>query len=237
MSTEITKATNITPAEMIMAAVTGQADLDKVEKLLALQERWEANEARKSYARDFASAQAEIEPAIKKLPNKQTNSKYADLAGVIECAQPVYTKYGFSVKFNEGDCPKEGHIRVLAEVQHRLGHFENYHKDVPIDGKGIRGNDNMTQIHGNASSFTYGRRYLMCMIWNIPTQDNDAQVVKEPLITEKQLNQLLDLLAAKDLKEAKLLEYMKLEKLEDMKSSDYMKALQAINAAKNGGAK
>jgi hypothetical protein len=227
----------VSPSEMIMAAVTANTDLDKLQKLMELQFKWESEQARKAYADDFASAQADIEPAVKNLKNKQTNSSYADLSGVIECAQPVYTKYGFSVKFNEGDCPKEGHIRVLAEVQHRLGYSEHYHKDVPIDGKGLRGNENMTQIHGNASSFTYGRRYLMCMIWNIPTADNDGNKTStaEPFINEKQLSQILDLLAAKELPEKGLLEYMKVAKLEDIFAKDYHKAVNAIAVAKKVG--
>ncbi len=37
------------PAEMIRMAVAGNADLEKLEKLLSLQERYEANEAKKAY--------------------------------------------------------------------------------------------------------------------------------------------------------------------------------------------
>ena len=38
-----------TPAFVISQAISSGADLDKLEKLLALQERWEANEAKKAY--------------------------------------------------------------------------------------------------------------------------------------------------------------------------------------------
>ena len=37
------------PSDMIMAAVKGGADLDKLEKLLNLQIKWEGNEAKKAY--------------------------------------------------------------------------------------------------------------------------------------------------------------------------------------------
>src|SRR5258708_5782297 len=38
-----------TPADLLRIAVETGADLDRLEKLMALQERWEANEARKAY--------------------------------------------------------------------------------------------------------------------------------------------------------------------------------------------
>jgi len=181
MKNEIVEKKNmsVSPAELIQQAVQGGADLVKLEKLLELQERWEANEARKEFAKAFARAQANILPVVKKRFNPQTKSKYSELADVIEITQPIYTREGFSVTFNEGESPLPEHVRILADVLHSLGHKQNYHFDVPMDGKGIQGNANMTKIHGKASSTSYGRRYLMCMIWNIPTQDNDAQGVEK----------------------------------------------------------
>ena len=31
----------------------------------------------------------------------------------------------------------------------------------------------MTQVHGVGSAFSYGRRYLTCLVFNIPTGDDD----------------------------------------------------------------
>ncbi len=229
METEIVKQT---PAEMIMAAVTANTDLDKLKGLLDLQIQWEANEARKEFAKAFANAQANILPVVKKKLNKQTNSKYEDLADIIEITQPIYTREGFSVTFNEGDSPKDNHARITADVLHRLGHKEQYRLDIPLDGVGIKGNANMTAIHGKASAMQYGRRYLMRMIWNIPTSDSDGKISEQPVINEKQLHGLRDQLIAKELPEGKLCEFLKIETLEECKATDYMKASQAINVAK-----
>lgn len=222
----------ITPMQMILSAVQNSSDLEKVEKLLALQERWEANEARKAYAKAFSIAQANILPVVKKKFNNQTKSNYADLANIIETAQPIYTKEGFSVTFNEGDCLKEGHARILADVLHCKGHKEQYHLDIPLDGTGIKGNANMTPIHGKASAVSYGKKYLMCMIWNIPTADDDGNKGSGKLktINEKQLSTLLDLLCAKELTESGLIRFLKIDKLEDLPESRYMEAVAAINA-------
>ena len=169
------------PAAMIQLAIAGKADLDKLEKLLELQERWEANEARKVFASSFTLAQAEIECVVKKEINPQTHSKYASLEDIITSANPIYTRQGFSVIFHEGETTKPDHIRICADVLHAAGHKEPYYYDVPMDGKGIKGNANMTGIHAKASSTSYARRYLMCLIWNIPTgDDNDGNTAHAP---------------------------------------------------------
>ncbi len=149
-------------------------DTDQMSKMLEIAERLKATAAKEAYAVDFAVVQANIDGAVKTARNPQTGSMYAKLEGVIEASKPAYTAQGFSVVFYEGVTEVEGHIRVCADVLHRDGHKEPYHYDVPLGGVGIAGKVNMTAIHAKATSVTYGRRYLLCMIWNIPTQDDDG---------------------------------------------------------------
>ena len=224
---------DVSPAEMIKQAVAGGADLDKLEKLLQLQEKWEANQARKAFAASFAEAQKNILSVTKTKTNSQTHSKYADLGDVIESSKPIYTAEGFSVIFYEGDTPLAEHIRIYADVLHGMGHKETYHYDVPMDGKGIRGNENMTKIHAKASSTAYGRRYLMCMIWNIPTQDNDGNSVDVETINEKQLAHLRAQLAELEKKEDMFCTYLEVDKLEELPLAKLNKAQSALDAARD----
>ena len=159
-------------AQMMQAGL--DIDVDKMEKLREIGEKYEANESRKAFARDFTLVQSEVASIIKTKRNQQTNSNYASLDDVIDVTKPKYTAKGFSVIFYEGKADAQDEIRVYADVLHREGHKETYHADIPKGGKGIKGNVNMTDIHAKATSFSYGRRYLMCMIWNIPTADNDG---------------------------------------------------------------
>ncbi len=220
------------PADMIRMAVAGKADLEKLEKLLALQERFEANEARKVFASAFAVAQANIATVIKTKLNLQTHSKYADLGDIIESAKPIYTKEGFSVIFYEGETAVAENIRICADVLHTAGHKETYHYDVPLDGVGLKGNANMTRIHAKSSSTSYGQRYLMCMIWNIPRKDDDGNAAGKPLeyIDDKEMNFIVDNLTYLNTSIPKFLEYMKLDSLETMPKADYQKAVAAIEA-------
>ncbi|MCK5611545.1 ERF family protein [Candidatus Pacearchaeota archaeon] len=154
-------------------------DVDKMAKMQEMSERYERNEARKSFARSFASVQSEVEAVVRTKKNSQTNSNYATLENVLHAAKPIYTKHGFSVIFSEGKADSPDDIRVCADVLHADGHEKTYHTDVAMDDKGIKGSINKTKVHGKASSLTYGRRYLMCMIWNIPTPDNDGNAPKD----------------------------------------------------------
>ncbi len=184
-TTDIATIDPDSPAGIMMQLMSNgggdKFDVDGFGKMLEFQERHDANKARKVFASDFAVAQSNIDAVVKTKVNPQTHSKYADLDGVIEVAKPVYTNQGFSIIYYEGETSLDGHMRLCADVLHKEGHKEKYHIDIPLDGVGIKGNANMTKIHGKASSISYGRRYLLCMIWNIPTQDDDGNAAgKKP---------------------------------------------------------
>lgn len=228
----LSESNKSSPAEMLQVAIANGIDLDKLEKMLLLQERWEANQANKAYSQSFALAQAEIDPVIKTKNNTQTHSNYADLSGVIEVAQPIYTKYGFSVIFYEGETPKPDHIRLYADVKHVLGHKETYYYDAPIETTGIRGNAMMTQQHGKASSVSYARRYLMCMIWNISTKDNDGNSVVEEKIDKNKVDILNKLITELKVELPKFLQYMAVENIEDIKATDFAKAKLMLESKK-----
>ena len=151
-----------------------KVDVDQMGKMQEMAEQFEANEARKAYATAFAAAQADIGGVVKTRKNKQTNSMYAGLDDVIEMSKTVCEKHGFSITFNEGVTEVAGHIQLCATVLHKDGHKEPYHYNVPLGGVGIKGVVNMTAIHAKATSVSYGQRYLLCMIWNIPTKDTDG---------------------------------------------------------------
>ena len=221
------------PMEMIKMAVSGGADLEKLEKLLELQLRWEANEAKKAYNDAMVVVHQNILPVAKTLKNPTTHSRYASLDMIICQTKEIYTAQGFSISFYEGQTEKPEHIRLCADVIHRLGHKESYYYDAPMEGKGLKGNVNMTPTHAKASSVSYARRYLMCMIWNIPTgDDNDGNGAEAEKIDENKIKIIRDLIVETKADEAKFLGYLGVEKLEDMTKPDFLKAKTALEAKK-----
>lgn len=155
-------------------------DTAVLSEMQKMAEQFESNEARKAYASDFAAAQASIGAVVKTRKNNQTNSMYAGLDDVIEMSKTACAKHDFSVTFSEGETSLEKHIRLIATVLHRDGHEKMYHYDIPIGGVGIKGVVNMTAIHAKATSVSYGQRYLLCLIWNIPTKDTDGNPPPAP---------------------------------------------------------
>ena len=55
----------MTPMDMLARAVQSGADLDMIEKLMNLQERWEASNARKAFDEAVAAAKADIPVILK----------------------------------------------------------------------------------------------------------------------------------------------------------------------------
>jgi len=105
---------------------------------------------------------------------------------------------------------------------------------------GIKGTQMMTKIHGKSSSASYGQRKLMCMIWNIPTKDDDGNAAGGSIeyITNDEANIIADRVIEVGGNLDKFLELMKVSKLEEMPKSVYPKAIAILDtAAKKKGLK
>ena len=213
MTKEIVSTNEKSPNELIQMALSSGADLDKLKQLLDLQKEWESNEAKKSFNTAMSVVHSNIPAVCKSKKNNQTNSKYAELDEIIIKTKSVYTNEGFSVSFYEGDGAPAEHVRVCIDIQHRQGHSQTRYYDVPLDGFGIKGNANMTKIHAKASSVSYGRRYLLCMIFNIPTNDdndgnNGSFAGAQEVLNDSQLNEITNYLDNYGVDQVKFLKYV-----------------------------
>ena len=174
-----------TPIDNATRFLQGGGKPEHLEKMMDLQERWEANEARKSFHDSMTEAQKNMPVVPRDKENKQTKSMYSSHEAIVKMAKPIYTDAGFSLMFYEGETSKEKHIRVMCDIRHEKGHMESRFIDLPLDLTGIQGSVNKTGIHGAGSTISYGRRYLTCMIFNIPTgDDNDGNQEKPAEETE-----------------------------------------------------
>lgn len=177
-------------------------DIERIERGAALYERALARDAEADFNRAMASAQAAMRRIQTDAKNDQTKSKYATYAAVDEIARPVYGAQGFSLSFDTGEGATEGCNRILCYVSHG-SHTRTYHIDMPADGKGARGGDVMTKTHATGAAMTYGRRYLLSMIFNLVVGEdtdgntpehgagplNPAELAQiEELVTEAKVN-------------------------------------------------
>jgi hypothetical protein len=149
-------------------------DIDKLERLIGLKREIDSGEARREYDAAMSRAQEAMKPIRANLENPQTRSEYADYAALDRAIRPIYSRHGFSLSFGTGDTKLENHVRVVCTVAAH-GHREYPFLDMPADGKGARGNDVMTKTHATGAAITYGKRYLLGMIFNLAvTRDDDG---------------------------------------------------------------
>lgn len=155
------------------AAADPTIDLDKMDRLLAMQERIMAKGAEQSFNAALSAAQAKMKPIAADAVNPQTRSKYASYAKLDSALRPIYTDHGFALSFNTGDNAPPEHVRVICYVSHIGGHSKSYHVDMPTDGKGAKGNAVMTATHAVGAGMSYGMRYLLKMIFNVAVGEDD----------------------------------------------------------------
>ena len=220
------------PADMIRMAVAGNADLDKLEKLLTLQEKWEANEARKAYYKAMAAFKANP-PKIDKdktvafnTSAGKTSYNHASLANVTEKISEALSKCGLSASWNT---KQNGAVSVTCRITHELGYSEETTISAPSDTSGSK-----NAIQAIGSTITYLERYTLLALTGLATSDmdDDGRTAGAPVeyIDHKQINQILDYIAELEADLNQFLKYMKLEKLELMPKADFPKAMEAMEA-------
>ena len=129
----VTQQTAITPMSMLQMAVSQNADLDKLEKLMALQERWEANEAKKAYFDAMSAFKANPPQVVKDMENKQFNSKYSSIEAWLPVIEEL-GKHGLSSSWEYPETPDK--ITVTCILRHKLGHSERVTLSGPSDTSG-----------------------------------------------------------------------------------------------------
>lgn len=159
----------VTPMQMLQVAVERGDDMEKLRQLMDLQERWEANQARKSFVAAVAAFKAE---PMKILKSKQVNIPggakfaHATLADVVDGVVASLSKHGLSHKWElqqEGD-----RITVTCVLTHQAGHSERTTLSGLPDDSGKK--NGIQQI---ASTVTYLQRYTLMAACGLSAKDMD----------------------------------------------------------------
>jgi hypothetical protein len=160
-----------TPADLLAIAVQNNADLDKLERLMALQERFEASNARKAYDAAFAAFKAEAVTIIK---NRQVtdgplkNKRYAELFAVVNAVTPALSKHGLSSSWKLTKDEKDW-LEVTCYLKHTAGHVESVSMGGPPDAGGAK-----NAIQARASTVSYLERYTLKAICGLSEQEDDT---------------------------------------------------------------
>lgn len=152
------------------AARDPSVDIDKMERLIAMQERVQSREAQTAYYADLAKMQPNL-PIIDErggIKNRDgvIQSTYALWEDVNEAIRPTLAEHGFSLSFRVSRA--EGEIVVTGILAHSFGHREETTLALPTDTSGSK---NAVQAVGSSTS--YGKRYTAFALLNLTTTGED----------------------------------------------------------------
>lgn len=171
----IAESRAVTPMQLLSVAVGQGADIDKLEKLMALQERWEANEARKAFDAAISAARSEIKPIVKTghVKYNETDYMHETLDGIAKAIDPILSKHGLSYRFRSA---QEG---ALLHVTCVLAHSGGHSEETGLSGApDMSGKKNAYQAIGSAA--TYLQRYTLKLALGLSAaKDDDAKSATE----------------------------------------------------------
>lgn len=212
-------------------------NMDKMERLWAMYKEETERQSRVKFNAALGEAQSEIGRVPTNKENKQTHSNYADYAAIDRVVRPIYTKHGFSLSFNTGDCPLQDHMRILCDVAHKDGYTKQYHVDMPADGKGAKGGDVMTKTHAAGSAMQYGQRYLLKLIFNVAIGKDDdgngAGKIKEELISEAEAANVKAMMEETKLSVESFGKFFKIELVSELPKSKLKQAITMLEKRRN----
>lgn len=235
-STESIATPEVADAGAIMQVISRAAadpgtDVDKLERLMLMYERLEANKAQAA----FAAALAQMQPELPVIPERGSikNSKgdvqstFAKWEDVNELIKPVLMAHGFALSFR---CETADKITVTGVLSHRQGHSESTTITLPADTSGSK-----NAVQAVASSVSYGKRYTAGALLNLTSrgEDDDGQKAgARPRITEQQvadLEALIDEVGADRPRfMAYLNEWLKVTQLDDIPAHVYKDVVAAL---------
>lgn len=204
-----------------------EVDPQKMQGLLDVQMRMMDKDAEIKFNSALMELQEEL-PRIGKdakiVHNGKLIAKYATYEKIDDVIRPLLRKHNFALRFNTKVVDKQ--IIITATLSHKAGHSITDEIPLTIDTSGAKNN-----VQGVGSTIAYGKRYLVGMLLNLvfEGEDDDGQAADFVPLSQQQMEQIEDMIAATDTDEAKFLDYIGVESLEKMHAKDYDRAMIALN--------
>lgn len=218
-------------------AIQHGADPATLEKMMELQERWEANEARKAYNAAMAAFKANPPRITKdkhvKYPTKTggtTDYKHATLGNVVSTISASLSEHGLAATWKT-ETMDNGAVKVTCRISHEAGHFEETSLTSAPDASGGK---NAIQAVGSAVS--YLSRYTILALCGLATYEDDDGAGTEPIeyITEAQAGTIYNLCnELGGTVEARLLKWLGIEEISQIPASEYARVIAELKRQKD----
>lgn len=225
------------PMEMLARAVERGASMDQLQQLMDLQDRWEANQARKAFVAAMSAFKASAPEIEKDRHVEYTNSRnqltaydHVSLGNACRAIVRGLAQNGISHRWTVEQA--DARIKVTCILTHSLGHSESVSMNSAPDDSGGK-----NSIQAISSAVTYLQRYTLFAATGLAALDHDddgraAGTAPEEtaLITQSQAAELHALAEEVRADPQRFLKYMGVERCADIKASDFNKAVNALRA-------
>ena len=156
------------PSALIQQALASQATPETLERLMGLQERWEANEARRAYVTAMAGFKANPPRIVKDKLVSFTGTQYrhATLGNVVSAISDGLSRHGLSAAWQTSQ--DGGRVSVTCTITHERGHSESTTLTGAPDDSGKK-----NAIQQIGSTVTYLQRYTLLALTGLATYEGD----------------------------------------------------------------
>jgi hypothetical protein len=214
------------------AASDPAVNVEKLERLLAIQESLLADQRKTSYFAALARLQEAL-PQVTKAGtildrDGKARNRYAKIEDIDIAIRPLCAREGFSFSFDSKSTP--GGAEYSCAMQHRDGHVETKTLMLPLDQGAGR---NAVQSAG--STISYAKRYLLGMHLHLVTRDEDTDGEAFANITPEQSDRLKTSLQEVGGSVDRFLRYLNAESFETIRVGQFSKALNLIEEKKRQG--
>jgi len=163
----------MTPSQTLALAIQKGVDPSVLKQMLDLQERWEANEARKAYVAAMAAFKQRAPAVLAKdaevdftTGKGRTHYRHATLGAIVQQITAMLSEHGLGVSWSVDQA--NGGVSVTCHVTHERGHSESVTLTAPPDDSG-----NKNKIQQIGSTVTYLERYTLLAALGLATADQD----------------------------------------------------------------
>ena len=171
-------------------------DLEQIEKMMQLKEKFDKLEAEKAFVRAMAEFKAEPLVITKDGFNKKYGSHYSTIGNIVNTVTPRMGECGLTHKW-EIDQSNEAMIKITCIVTHEAGHSEQTSMSAPPDNSGSK---NLIQEIKSTRTYLSSATFeslmgLASSNANINDDGNGAAGHPVTYLDDKQKGQVLDMIA------------------------------------------
>ena len=182
---ELAERDGQSPTALVQLALERQADPATLERLMALQERWEVTQARKALVAALTAFKARCPSVVAKdgkvdyqpAGKARVHYRHATLGQILDGISPHLAGAELSVTY-EADQAKGG-VTVVCIVEHVRGGAKRVSLTCPVDASG--GKNAIQQI---GSAVTYLKRYTLGLALGLAESDDDDGQASGPRRSE-----------------------------------------------------